>query len=690
MRQSIRTGSIVLFVLLVAAAWAPPAVVAAPQAQSDPQEEQERPPRYEEIVVITASRSEQLLLDVPATVAVVRAETIGASPARNYADLLRSTPGLNVSQTSARDISIRPRGATGVVDTGLLVLVDGRTVYQDFFGFVMWDLLPLDLTEIEQIEVIHGPGSAVWGANALSGVVNIRTRTPRSLGDAWRLRAGGGERGTGFGSLLKADEQGPWSYKVGASILTTDPWERPQTLPSGIPGDTFENRGTSQKRVNGRLDRRLGGGTLSFTGGLATTSGIMHTGMGPFSIDDSTRFWYTTAEYGDGTASVRLYGNFVDGDSTNLLNGLQFDVATRTWDLSAQNTTRLADGAHLLTYGGNLRTQGFDLSIAPGEDRRREGGAFLEDRIRLDERLHLTLGARVDGFSVLDDPVLSPRVGLTLRPVAGADHVFRASFGRAYRAPSLLENFADTVIVTPFDLGSVPGSPFAGPFFFPSAALGNEDLVEEQLDQFEVGYRGAVSDGVWLDVAYYRSRRRDVLDFYPAQFYSPADPPPGWPLPPSILALIPLPKTFTFRNIGRIDDQGIEVGLRARLDRSDVYLNYSWQDAPEPGALTINEINIPPAHRFNAGIAGGWRDVFYGASVSFVDEAVWNDVLDARFHGPTEAFTTLDLTVGAVILDGQAEISVRGTNLTDAAFQQHVYGDIIGRRVVAELAVTLD
>ena len=90
-------------------------------------------------------------------------------------------PGLNITQVSARDINITTRGSTGTLATGQLALLDGRSLYQDFFGFVMWDLLPVNLNEVKQIEVIRGPASAVWGANAFNGVVNVITKSPREM-----------------------------------------------------------------------------------------------------------------------------------------------------------------------------------------------------------------------------------------------------------------------------------------------------------------------------------------------------------------------------------------------------------------------------------------------------------------------------------------------------------------------------
>ncbi len=82
-------------------------------------------------------------------------------------------------QTSARDVNLSMRQGTSTLATSTLVLLDGRSIYLDFFGLVLWDLIPSNPADIKQVEVVRGPASAVWGANALTGVVNILTKTPR-------------------------------------------------------------------------------------------------------------------------------------------------------------------------------------------------------------------------------------------------------------------------------------------------------------------------------------------------------------------------------------------------------------------------------------------------------------------------------------------------------------------------------
>jgi outer membrane receptor for ferrienterochelin and colicin len=183
-----------------------------------------------DVVVVTASRAEATLLNAPATMSVVTSDVIATSPAQNYGDLLRSVPGLNVVQMSARDINITSRQSTSTLSNSQLVLLDGRSVYLDFFGIVLWDFLPTSVSDIKQIEVIRGPASAVWGANALTGVVNVITKSPReapgvtaSVSGGWFGRdvgSGSMDAGGSFGAnaSLSRIVNDRWSYRVGGPL----------------------------------------------------------------------------------------------------------------------------------------------------------------------------------------------------------------------------------------------------------------------------------------------------------------------------------------------------------------------------------------------------------------------------------------------------------------------------------------
>jgi iron complex outermembrane receptor protein len=333
---------------------------APPQTQSPP-EQPEQKPAYEEQVVVSASRATEALVNAPAAVSVVTTATIESSPATNMGDLLRAVPGINVTQVSARDVNFTTRGATSTLATSQLALVDGRSIYLDFFGMVMWDLVPTSPHEIKQIEVVRGPASAVWGANAMSGVVNVITRTPRELaadGGGRSLTIGIGtfdrnvtgrdmDAGTLFyvnGSQAQAVND-RWSYKLAAGYLTQDPLPRPTgALPSGIPYPPFTNKGTAQPKFNARVDYDMpNGARLTFDGGVAGTEGIIHTGIGPFDIDSGSRLGYFTTRYEKGGRHIGFFTNLLHGDATNQLtvglDGRPIDLAfdTKTFDVDASD-----------------------------------------------------------------------------------------------------------------------------------------------------------------------------------------------------------------------------------------------------------------------------------------------------------------------------------------------------------------
>ena len=256
---------------------APTPQPAQPAQPAQPQEPKPDQPKYEETVVVSASRTEEKLINAPVTMTVIGAQAIQSAPTQNFAELLRTVPGLNLTQVSARDINVTSRGATGTLATGQLALLDGRSLYQDFFGFVMWDFLPVNLNEIKQVEVIRGPASAVWGANALNGVVNVITKSPREMqGTSAVLGVGGFDRSVKNGTSQSAGTMFYISgthaqavndrvaFKISAGGYTQDPYSRPtgaipcdrpaQCTVARNPYPNFSNQGTTQPKFDALVD----------------------------------------------------------------------------------------------------------------------------------------------------------------------------------------------------------------------------------------------------------------------------------------------------------------------------------------------------------------------------------------------------------------------------------------------------
>ncbi len=133
---------------------------------------------FEEPVITSATGKPQRASDAPATVDIITAEQIRRSGATDIPTLLQRLPGIDVYRASLDGPDVSIRGYTAPMTGRILVLVDGRQVYNDSWGFISWGLLPVDLEEIRQIEVIKGPQSALYGFNAAAGVINIITQNP--------------------------------------------------------------------------------------------------------------------------------------------------------------------------------------------------------------------------------------------------------------------------------------------------------------------------------------------------------------------------------------------------------------------------------------------------------------------------------------------------------------------------------
>ena len=676
-------------------------------------EADEAPAEYEvdDVIVVTASRVEQRLQEVPAAMTVIGSEELETIPADDFGDVLRNVPGLNISQISARDVQISSRSASGSLATDQLVLLDGRSVYLDFFGFVMWDLLPVDFSEIKQIEVLRGPASAVWGANALGGVVNLITKTPKDL-EGTGIRLGGGELGTIFGSVTHAVAADDRGFKISASYYEQDPYDRPTGVIPGTqspanPGGTFyppfQNSGTEQPKVDVRYDFDPNPeSTWSFAAGYSGTDGIIHSGIGPFDIESGTNITFGKATYQRRALRVTFFANLLDGSAENLLTEgldglpLNFEFKSDTFNLDFADTRVVGGDRNILTYGATARTTDFNLSIAPGEDRRDEWGIFLQDEILIGDKWRWLLGGRYDDIDPIEG-VFSPRTSLSFAP--SPNHTFRISYNQAFRAPSLVENFLDTAIVNTVVFPNVPVAPGVFidiPYMFPTLSLGNPLLTEEKLTAWEFGYVGTFNrNRTTFTLAAYENELEDATDFFQAGAYSAANPPPFFPLPPFLLDVPPafgglqglLPSFFTYRNIGEITNRGVEISLDHRPSFAwSWFFNYSYQDDPEAVGISVTEINSPPQNRANAGVAYSGERFFADANINYVDDARWTDVLDSRFHGTTDSYTIVNLTLGTRLHDDRVTLSIIGNNIFDEDAQQHVFGDIISRKISGQLA----
>lgn len=168
-----------------------------------------------QIEVSSVSRKSQTLSNTAAAAFIITQEDIRRSGATSIPETLRYVPGLEVAQKSAHTWEITSRGFNSTYANKLLVLMDGRAVYTPIFSGVFWELQDTMMEDIERIEVIRGPGAAMWGANAVNGIINIITKkTKYTRGNL--ITAGAGNQENGFAGFRHGgsfeDDNG--SYRV--------------------------------------------------------------------------------------------------------------------------------------------------------------------------------------------------------------------------------------------------------------------------------------------------------------------------------------------------------------------------------------------------------------------------------------------------------------------------------------------
>jgi outer membrane receptor protein involved in Fe transport len=362
--------------------------------------------------------------------------------------------------------------------------------------------------------------------------------------------------------------------------------------------------------------------------------------------------------------------------------------------------SRLFADWNLLTYGGSARHGDFNVSVIPDAPDRSEFGVFVQDEMRFNQYFTGIVGVRVDNV----DPIgtyASPRASLLFSPLSG--HTFRVSANRAFRAPTWIENYLDytqeTVITIP-----APTPSGTLDLIFPLTSKTPVQLEPEELTSLEVGWTGNWADRVESTASVYYNDTDNIIRFVPISFYSSANPPPNWPLPDSLLDIPPpngfagIPQQMGYVNLGNVKSWGTELSLAVHYPKNwSIVLNYSWQDfetddipkVPMPDGTLVYPMNIAPEHRFNGALVWDMSTVFANAAVTYQDVAFWTDILDQRFWGPTDSFVATNLAAGVRLGGGSLVFSVNANNIFDERVQQHVFGDIIGRKIWAQLTYKL-
>lgn len=554
---------------------------------------------FEEQDLVTATRRATSLRKAPAIATIVTAEEIRNMGARNLLDVLKTVPGLGISVNEFGSNLIEVRGIRTGASEKILVMIDGHSLNRNTNGSALLynfaGKIPME--NVRQVEVVRGPGSALYGNSAFLGTVNIITRNAEEI-DGLEVKAGGGSFDTFKGNLVgggavgeKLTLSGSLDYfktdgpklSVEADTLTGTPF-------SMAPGKTDSRSRHSEAFFN------VGYGDLSFRGHYQEQKESFFLGIASALTDDSynslENYWGELAYdlrlaeklsanlklrhdfYHQGASKVKIFPNGFAGAFPNGAIGKPM-VKNRTLGGEVQVDWDPFEGNHLIAGVSYEALRQYDVrqeanfdpatfaDIGPVQPvanwnkdvTRRIFAAYLQDEWELPARVNLTAGLRYDRYSDFGDTV-NPRAALVWSFLENAD--LKLLYGQAFRAPNFQElyNINNPIVV------------------------GNPDLKPERIKTYEAGLAWRLDRRFAANLNYFHSAIDDQI---------------GWDTAttPAVNA-----------NIGNSKTQGVETGINGDYG-SDIRwkATYAWQDPRD--ADTDRRLPYVPSHRASGSIDYG-------------------------------------------------------------------------------------
>lgn len=604
--------------------------------------------------------------DAAASLIIITQDEIRRSPAKDIPGLIATYAGVDVARWTSGYSDVNIRGGVRPGNPSLLVLVNGRQVYLDHYGLTGWNNLGVQLGDIQQIEVVKGPNSALFGFNAASGVINIVTVNALQSQQVSATIEGGNAghiRAEGSAAVKLADRIG---VRLSAGYEKNHEFESIKAVALPAPGQHADH--PERKEVSGDLTVKLDDVTeAGLSGGYSKSNDIFYVPSLLFSEERMTTKsagLKLARDMGWGTLSAKIYQNWLDIDFDSKFAGTpSLFMKNKVFNAATEALVR-ADGHNTFRIGLEYRTN--TLHSVPGYDGDTSYKVFSGSLMwngELNDMFTLTTAGRIDHLKLRQDGFNAPSVftaadydrSLTAWSFNGAllvkvddNGTMRIAAGRGIQTPSLVSLGAR--IAT-----NLPGVPV--PYIY----TGNPKLDPAIVWNGEIGYTRSLSGiGGTLDLTGFFTRTSDVISspvFGAAPIYAP----PAYPFVSS-----------PFDNIGHYDSYGVEASLKGTISPQWRWsVNYTWNalDAQIRGnsgatfTYPLSPETTTPEHKVNAQAtfeSGPWLATGVVRYISGTEQ-LFGQVNPVLYH--IDAHVTLDAKIGFRIGE-HATVSISGENLT--------------------------
>ncbi|BCX89648.1 iron complex outermembrane recepter protein [Methylomarinovum tepidoasis] len=615
--------------------------------------------------VTSVSKKTQALTDAPAAIFVITQEDIRHSGATHVADLLRMVPGMDVARIDANKWAVNARGFNGRFANKLLVLIDGRSIYTPTFSGVYWEAIDLILEDIERIEVIRGPGAALWGVNAVNGVINIITRHAADTQGGLAFFGGGSEL-RGFGGARYGFRLGDKNY--GRVYIKGTRHDDLVRADGGSAGDDWSI-------ISGglRMDFHPGANdTLMLQGhayGGDIDQGIYTVALAPpdytFVQDHATQSgWHVLTRWQhvlSPSSELRLQAFYDHSERDEIIMEQVNDVV----DLDLQHQFNWG-GWNDIVWGleyrytkDALRPPMNNFRLSPVGRDTHLASAFLQDQITLVPRaLWLTLGSRLSHNTF---------TGFEIQPTARLlwafhpKHRLWAAISRAVRTPSRSEE--DTAgALTLGDPLKMRQNLLPLPLLV--SISGNRNLRPEKLLAYELGYRFLPAPEMFVDLALFYHDYDDLVGQQPQSLRFQG-------------TYVELP--LRFANVRTADLYGLELAAGwqpAQWLRSDLAYTFLHTDIDTSKEGKGTQVEKSPRHQVSLQIrTHPWKAVDFDAWFRYVSPAEALFALDSRAKRISRYFA-LDLRLAWHPVEA-LELSVVGRNLVNSRHLEYVQENFV-------------
>ncbi len=625
-----------------------------------------------EMIVISASKRLQTLFDAPVSISVITSEDIQMSGCQSLAEVLRMAPGVYVQETSGgqQDASIRgminvPKegGAFAAFSRNILVLIDGRSYFNDVFGGTFWEFIPITFDDIDRIEIARGPAAALYGANAVTGVVNIITKKTGKTKGLF-ASAGAGNKSRRFHALRYGNSYKNFSFRIGGEITVKDAYDdfsfdhtkqiyeyRYSVLAAdGTPNldylppfkksldayriSSFFNYDLKSK---GNIELQLGysDGKFNSTGAsgdlflmgyknMQNCVGRITYQLNDFKISISDNFGRLGTEYKK-SSTYKIETDYITGDTILALDDYadsqQNGSAWNSFDIEIQNVFNISDKDKLVA-GVNYRTTTArsDAQYFRTNTRNEQNfiAAYINNEYKILDNLNLILGGRYDKYNKPDKSVLSPQTVLLYKP--DEDQRIRLIYSQAARAPFI----ADLMMDLQFSNGFTQDQKWA-----PLLKLSpNSDLDPMTIKSYEIGYSRIFNKILNLNLNLYHYECDDLIGYQTVVSDSP------YAVAKHLTKETSAAGTIRSVNLeGRFKSNGIEAGFDYLIDgRSKIWGSYSYQNSRFNG----NSSKASPEQLLSIGLnknfkKSGWS---FSASANYASgyEVSLTNVMDHTLY----------------------------------------------------------